>query len=338
MNHRSRCTVGEASAPPWPVILIAAAIALLPVGCGRHEPAAPQGPAVKVQTLEIQLQRAPDVYEAVGTVRAKLTATVSPRVMATIQQIPVKAGDFVRAGDELARLDDRDLRAEYVRAQADYDRFKNLLEKEAATRAEFDAVQSRYRTAEANLSYADITAPFDGVVGQKLCDVGDLASPGKPLFVVEQPSDFRLETQVPERFAGVIGAGKPVHVVIDATGEKCDGTIGEVDPAGDPASHTFVVKIDLRCQQALKSGQFGRAELFVGERTGLFVPRGAIHERGQLTYVLVAADGAARMRLVKPGGGYADLVELLSGVQVGDRVIVKAEGELSDGQQISALP
>jgi RND family efflux transporter MFP subunit len=338
MNHFSHRIAGAVSSPRLVILLVATATALLQLGCGRREAAAPEGPAVKVQTLEIQLQRTPDVYEAIGTVRAKLSATVASRVMGTIQQIPVKAGDFVRAGDELVRLDDRDLRAEYDRAKADYDRFKNLLEKEAATRAEFDAVQSRYRTAEANLSYANITAPFDGVVGQKLCDVGDLASPGKPLFVVEQPSDFRLETQVPERLAGTIGVGRAVHVSIDATGEKCAGTIGEVDPAGDPASHTFVVKIDLQCQQPLKSGQFGRAELFVGERTGMFVPKDAVHERGQLTYVLVAADGTARMRLVKPGGGYADLVELLSGVQAGDRVIVKTEGDLSDGQAISPSP
>jgi len=66
----------------------------------------------------------------------------------------------------------------------------------------------------------------------------------------------------------------------------------------------------------------------------LFVPKEAVHERGQLTYVLVAVDGAAQMRLVKPGSGYTDLIELLSGVQPGDRVIVKAEGELSDGQRV----
>jgi multidrug efflux system membrane fusion protein len=336
MKHFSVRTVGTASLPRLAVEMIALGGLLLQFGCGRREAAPPGGPAVKVQTMVVQLQRAPDIYEAVGTVRAKLTATVSPRIMAAIQQISVRAGDAVRAGDVLARLDDRDQRAEYDRAKADYDRYKNLLQKEAVTRAEFDAIQSRYRTAEANLSYAKITAPFDGVIGQKLCDLGDLASPGKALFVVEQPSDFRLETQVPERFASVIGVGRNVHVVIDATGEKCDGSIAEVDPAGDPASHTFVVKIDLQCQQPVKSGQFGRARLLVGERTGLFVPKTAVHERGQLTYVWVATDGAARMRLVKPGGGYADRVELLAGAQPGDRVIVSAEGELNDGQRVEA--
>jgi RND family efflux transporter MFP subunit len=310
-------------------VLIAIAAA-----CGhKHERAADQLPAAKVEVIEVRLQRTPDISEVVGTVRAKLTATVSAKVTATIQEIPVRAGDFVRAGQELAKLDSRDLRAEFERRKADYDRYKTLLEKQAVTPAEFDAVQSRYRVAEANLSYASIVAPFDGVVGQKLCDVGDLASPGKPLFVVEQPTDFRLEAQVPERFANAIGVGKSVYVVIDATQEKCDGTIREIDPVGDSASRSFLVKIDLQCKQPLKSGMFGRAELILGERFAMFVPKDAVHERGQLTYVFVVADGRAQMRLVKTSKSYLDAVEILSGLQQGERVIVA--GEVADGQPAS---
>ncbi len=311
-----------------------AALALL-VGCGRREATAPEGPLVKVQTIEAQIQRVPDIYEAVGTVRAKLTATVSAKMMATIQEVLVRAGDPVRRGQELARLDDRDLRAEYERAKADFARSKALLEKQAATPSEFDAVQSRYRVAEANLSYTSITAPFDGVVGQKLCDAGDLAAPGKALFLVEQPTDFRLETQVPERFATSVGVGQGVGVLIDATAEKCAGTVAEVDPAGDPSSRSFLVKIDLPCKQALKSAMFGRAQLLIGERSGLFLPKATVHERGQLTFVFVADDGQARMRLVKTGKEYLDLVEVLSGLQPGEKVVVGAEGELTDGRRIS---
>ena len=116
------------------LLLVATGMSLLQTSCSRHDATTDARQPVKVQTMEVQLQRAPEIYEAAGTVRAKLTATVSAKVMATIREIPVKAGDSVRAGDELAKLDDRDLRAEYERARADYDRFKNLLEKQAATR------------------------------------------------------------------------------------------------------------------------------------------------------------------------------------------------------------
>jgi RND family efflux transporter MFP subunit len=315
------------------LLLIPAMTAAL-LSCGReHSPARTGGPAVKVQTLEVQLQRAPEIYEAVGTVRPRLSAVVSPKVMAAIQQIPVKPGDVVRAGDPLARLDDRDLRAEFDRAKADFDRFESLLEKQVVTRAEFDAVQSRYRVAAAALSYATIAAPFDGIVAQKLCDVGDLASPGKPLFVVDQPTDYRLEAEVPERFASVVGLGKSVHVVVEATGEKCVGAVGEIVPASDPASRSFLIKIDLQCRQGLRSGIFGRAQLAVGERPAMFVPSTTVRERGQLTFVYVAADGRAQMRLVKTGKSYLDATEILAGLQPGERVIIA--GEVADGQPVS---
>ncbi len=312
------------------------AIALpLLFGCGpKQERAEDNRPAVKVQTLTAALKSVPDIHEVVGTVRPKLAATVSAKVMASIEQIPVTAGDTVTAGQLLAKLDDRDLRAEFERAQADYNRFKALLDKQAATRAEFDAVQSRYRVAETALSYATLTAPFTGVVAQKLCDAGDMAAPGKPLFVIEQAGAFRLEAQVPDRFAEAVVVGKSANVVVDATGEKCAGPIAEVVPAADPATRSFLVKIDLDCRQPLRSGMFGRAQLLIGERTAIFVPKSALHERGQLTYLFVVTDGQAQMRLVKPGKEYLDAVEILSGLEPGEKVVVRAEAELNDGARV----
>ncbi len=306
-------------------------IALVIAGCGHQQKPAAELPTVKVQTIEAQPTRTPDIFEVAGTVRPKLWAEVSSKVMAAVLEVPVRAGDAVGAGQLLARLDDRDLRAEFDRAKADFDRYKTLLEKQAVTPAEFDAVRSRYRVAETALSYAQITAPFDGVVVRKLCDVGDLAAPGKPLFVVEAPFDYRLEANVPERFPVAVGA--KLHVVIDATGEKCVGEVGEVVPAADPASRSFLVKINLQCRQALKTGMFGRAQFVSGERFAMFVPKGAVHERGQLTYVFVVGDGRAQMRLVKTGKSYLDAVEILSGLQTGERVIVA--GEVSDGQPVT---
>jgi RND family efflux transporter MFP subunit len=268
--------------------------------------------------------------EVVGTVRPKLSATISAKVMAGILEIPVKAGDAVGAGSLLARLDDRELRAEFEKAKADFDRYKTLLDKQAATRAEFDAVQSRYRVAEAALSDGQITAPFDGIVAQKLCDTGAMAAPGKPLFVIEQPSEYRLEADVPERFSVVVGTKS--FVLIDATGEKCAGTIGEVVPAADPVSRSFLVKINLECRQPVKSGMFGRAQLILGERFGMFVTKEAVHERGQLTYVFVVAAGRAQMRLVKTGKTYLDAVEILAGMQTGEHMIVA--GDVADGQPV----
>jgi RND family efflux transporter MFP subunit len=309
-----------------------AIVVALATACGhKPEPVADHRPVVKVETVEIQLQRTPDIAEIVGTVRPKQLADVSPKIMAAILEIPVKAGDAIGAGQPLAKLDDRELRAEFDRAKADFDRYKTLLAQQAVTPAEFQQVQSRFRVAEAALSDAQIVAPFDGVVVRKFGDVGDLASPGKPLFVVEQPFDYRLEANVPERYP--VSVGQKMFVLIDATGEKCEGTVGEVVPAADPVSRSFLVKIDLQCRQALKTGLFGRAQLMLGERFAMFAPKSAVHERGQLTYIFVARDGHAQMRLVRTGKSYLDALEILSGLQSGERVIVT--GEVADGQPVS---
>lgn len=310
------------------------AVALL-AGCGRSPEDSRQALSpVKVQAIPVVLQQTPEIYEAVGSVRPKLSATVSAKVMTTIEQISVKAGDAVTNGQLLAKLDDRELLAEFDRAKGDHDRLKILLEQQAVAQSEFDAVNARYRVAQAALSYARIAAPFDGVISSKSCDVGDLASPNKPLFVIEQTSAYRLEARVPERFAAAGAIGRTVRVTIDATGETCDGVIGESEPSVDAVSIGFLVKVDLQCHQPVQSGMFGRAQLPIGERPALLVPESAVHQRGQLTYLFISKDGHAQMRLVKTGKTHGDAVEILSGLQVGERVITNTGSELTDGSPI----
>jgi multidrug efflux system membrane fusion protein len=312
-----------------------AVIVVVLTGCGRkHEPSGAEAPPPTVETLALAPRRVPETYEVVGTVRPKVAATLSAKVMAVIQQIPVKSGDAVKAGDVLAELDDREVRAAFERAQADYERSKKLLDEGAAPQAEFQTAEERYRVAKAALSYATIAAPFDGIVSEKLCDAGDLATPGKALFTVEQPTDFRLEAYVPDRYAGAVLVGTAVHVAVEAVGGECDGSVGEVVPASDPSSRSFLVKIDLHPKKPLRSGVFGRAQLVVGERSGLFIPKSAVHERGELTFVYVADGGRARMRLVKLGKTLDGKVESLAGLEAGERLIVSTADEIADGRQI----
>ena len=315
--------------------IVALLLSGLVVGCGHEsQTGESKAPAVPVHVQRVDLQQTPEVYEVVGTVRPKVAATVSAKVMATIEQIPVKAGDTVKPGDLLAKLDDRELRAEFDRAKSDYDRVHTLLEQQIIAQSEFDQVNARYRVAQTALSYARVTAPFDGVVASKQCDVGDLASPNKALFVIEQTGAFRLEARVPERFATAAVVGKSAFVVIDATGEKCTGVIDESEPSADPVSRGFLVKIDLQYRQPVQSGMFGRAQLLVGERPALFVNRASVHQRGQLTYLFIATNSHAQMRLVKTGKEYLDAVEILSGLQPGEQVITDSTSDLADGSVI----
>lgn len=320
-----------------PLLCLVAVISpLILFGCKRDsgQSVVDTAPPIKVQTLVIEPKTIPDTYDVVGTVRPKVSATIAAKLTAVILTVSVKPGDTVKAGAPLAQLDDREARAEFERAQSEFDRFKSLLEKQAVTRQEFDAIEARYRVAKAALSYAAITAPFDGIVAEKLCDVGDLAMPGKALFSVEQPTEFRLEAFVPDRFSEVVKVSTPVRVAVESVGGESDGVVGEVIPASDPMSHSFLVKVDLRSPKPLKSGMFGRALLTVGERTGYFAPKSAVKERGQLTFVYVVSEGRAQMRLVKTGKTVGDQVELLSGVNAGDKIVTTIDGEIMDGRRV----
>lgn len=320
------CFVWHAIACPTLVLLAA---------CNHKSstPTAETRPAVPVQTIAGEFTPTPNSVAVVGTVRARLTATIAAKVTATVRAVGVKAGDTVTAGQVLAQLDDRALRAEYDRAKTDYERYRTLQAKAAATPAETEAVQMRYRVAEVALSDCQLVAPFAGQVTGKSCDVGDLATPGKPLFTLEQPTDFRLEVNVPEHDAAGLTPGQPIGCLIEATGEQCAGQVDEVSPAVDPATRTVLVKISLKCQQPLKSGMYGHAQLVSGERRTMFVPQRAVHERGQLTFVFMAEAGHARMRLVRTGKTNRDAVEILAGIQPSERVIVS--GEVADGQSVS---
>jgi len=312
------------------LLTLAGVVAL--AGCSKKS-ASPSDnrPAIKVQTVEIQSTLLPDVVAITGTVRAKVTATVAAKIIAAIRAVPVHVGDSVTNGQLLAQLDDRDLRVEFEKAKADFDRYQKLLANQAVTPAEFEAMQSRYRVATVALSDTTIAAPFAGVIVEKFANAGDMAAPGKPLCVIEQPANYRLEANAPERLSCKIDQAVPV--VIEATGETCEGRISEIVPASDPVSRTVLVKIELPCRQALQSGQFGHVQLSVGVRAALLVPAGAVHERGQLTFVFVADAGKARMRLVRAGKTVRDAVEILAGVQAGERVIVA--GAVADGQPVS---
>jgi len=319
-------------------LVAACASSVAPSGCGdRHAPEAvvDQRPPVVVDVAVTTLHEVPDVYEAVGTVRPLLGATIAAQVTAPVLSVSVRVGSQVAARQELARLDDRELRAQYDQAAADYRRVQALLAKHAATRAELDLAESRYRVTEAALSYATITAPFAATVTEKLCDPGDMATPGKPLFVVEAVGAFRLEVAVPERLIGLVTVGNPVDVTLDAITARCVGTVGEVVPAADPASRSVTVKIDLGCPAAVRSGAFGRARIAVGTRELLGVPRSALHRRGQLAYVFVVEQGRARMRIVKVGHETADLVEILAGLDVGESVVATSGEEMTDGRSVT---
>jgi RND family efflux transporter MFP subunit len=323
--------------------------------CSRHPravPGAAVAPAIPVHTARASEVRWAVSEDITGTVRAARTATVASTIVGTIAEVRVALGDQVRPGDVLVRISAREIDARVAQAEAvavqsklEHDRSVALRDHAAISQAQADAALAQLRVAEGARSEARtmaehtiIRAPFAGTVSAKLVEVGDVATPGRSLLVIEAPELLRFEGMVPETAAHGLGRGDTLVVSIDAAGVVVDGRIAEISPSADPASRTVLVKLDLPRGTPAHPGMFGRVARTTPTRTAVAVPQTALIRRGQLDELFVVEDGIARLRLVRLAREREGLVEISSGVSQGETIAIAETGRLVDGQPVEALP
>ncbi len=335
-----------------PLILLSA-LPLL-ASCGRHEAATHEAAALPAATVRVQVARLQPhtaAEEVVGTVRSKLRAMVEAKISGRLLEYTAIPGTKVKKGDLLARLENQEIQAKVdqakamlEQAQSDFSRQKQLIESKATTRQDFDAAEARVKVATASVTeaetmagYARVTAPFDGVITRKLADVGDLAMPGKPLLEIEAPTALRFEADLPEAMLDRVNMGAKMQVRI-ATLPSLDAVVSEIAPVADPVSRTFLVKLDLPDADGLRTGQFGRVAVPVAETKLLVVPAASVLRRGQMELLFVVKEGHALLRLVKTGKVLSDGIEILSGLEEGEQVVIKDAAKLTDGQPVTIQP
>jgi RND family efflux transporter MFP subunit len=249
--------------------------------------------------------------------------------------------------------------SELTLAEATFKRYQTLYEKKSVSPQEFDEVKARYQTAQARrdmarsgqaqakaalqqahtaLGYTHILAPFDGIVTERKIDVGTLASPGMPILTIEDQRRFRLEASVNESDVQFVRLGQAVPVFVDALGDQeLKGKVVEIVPAADAASRSFVVKVEMPIERALRSGLFGRARFARGERSALLIPRSAVVERGQLQGIYVLdLNRIAGLRYITLGKLSAGQVEVLAGLQVGEMLIADPGSRELNGKKVES--
>ena len=242
-------------------------------------------------------------------------------------------------------------------AESTMKRYQILWDKKSVSPHEFDEIRARLRAASARrelavagetqaravlaqtrttAGFSRIRSPFDGVVTERRIDPGALAVPGIPLLTVESRGRYRLEATVDERNLAGIRLGQSAPVVIDAIGaDALTGKVVQIVPAADPASRSFVVKIELPQSGRLRSGLFGRARFQLGQHEGVTVPRAAIVDRGQMRGVLVVGqDRVATLRYLTLGQTSGENVEVLSGLNPGEMVIAAPGQQELAGKRI----
>jgi RND family efflux transporter MFP subunit len=310
------------------------------------------GPTVQVRVAAVESHGFTATEEVVGTVRTRLHATVEAKVAGRIESLTAAPGQTVRQGQVLATLDARETQARLDSAKAvldqamrDLERVGRLLKDGAATPSELEAVQSRHRMAlaavsemETILGHARVVAPFDGVITRKAVDVGDLATPGRPLVEIEDPTHLRFEADVPEALIDQIASGARLPVRIASRKDSIEGVVVEMAPVAEAVSRTYRVTLDLPVLPGLRAGQFGRVAVPTGQTTVPHVPSAAVFQRGQLEYVVVAVAGRAQLRLFRTGKHLAPDVEVISGLEVGEKVVVQEPDRVLEGQPLEVIP
>lgn len=333
-------------------------LALLPAtlvvaGCAKEEKRTAETAAdstAVVQVAAAEAAQVPIQTEVSGTVRAIERAVLAAKLMGAIEELPVTLGQRVKSGDVLVKIAAADVSArvtdaktQLAGARRDLERERGLLATGATTAVSVrdleDRVASseaRLREAEAMLGYAQIRAPFDGVVVRKPANTGDLASPGTPLLEVHGEGRFEVEAAVPESVAAKLVVGGPVHVTVAAADQAFAATIAEISAGANDQARATLIKVAVPAGVPLRSGQFARLLLPGPSRTAVLVPATAVTLVGQMERVFVVTQlNRAVLRLVKSGPRFADRVELLAGVQPGDHILVNPPAGLRDGQRVT---
>lgn len=280
------------------------------------------------------------------------------QVLAVIDDAqPRAAMERATAAAAAAQQDVAATESDYALAESTSKRYQSLFDKKSVSPQEFDEVKARRQGALArrdmavagleeakaalaqartSLEHSRIRAPFNGVISEKKVDSGTLVSPGMPIFTVEDTRRYRLEATVDESNIQLVRIGQAVPVTLDALGsESLQGKVADIVPAADPASRSFLVKVDLASDKRVRSGLFGRLRLPRGERASLLVPRTAVVQRGQLQGVyVVGTNRIADLRYVTLGKVLDQQVEVLSGLENGETLVLSPGVLELGGKQI----
>ncbi len=187
--------------------------------------------------------------------------------------------------------------------------------------AQMQEAQAAVREARTMLSYTEINAPFSGRVIQKMVDVGDMVTPGQPLFLLDVAAQPQLHAYIAESLITHLTVGQTLTVEIDALSKTLEGSVAEIVPQAEPGSRTTLVKIALAPMPDLVSGLYGRVAIPYGTYRALVVPTAAVKEVGQLHLVTVLdIDGYPHRRFITLGQIHDGLVEVLTGLQEGEEV------------------
>lgn len=340
---------------PTLALLASLVTVALTTSCRREPAAAAEAafPPVRVQVAAVQRASLPVIFETTGTVRAVQRATVAARLSGSIASLSLRLGDTVRAGDVLLAIAAPDVSARVVQVRAqlaqverELARERGLLATGAGTKDTVKLLEDRLaqtqaslREAETLVDYATVRAPFNGTIARKHVEAGDFASVGAPLVQIDGRDAFEIEVGLPESLAARLAVGTALEVETMPGGLRFPAAIAELSSASDAVARSHTAKLAVPAGTQVNPGQFARVFVPGGSAAALFVPSTAVVRFGQMERVFALGDrNRASLRLVRTGATHGNQVEIVSGLDAADRVVIAPPASLHDGQPLELAP
>lgn len=333
--------------------LFALALICLLAGCGKDAVSQRDGGdrAIPVTTQRVRPQAWNDSVQALGTVRARESVTVTARVSETVQQVHFQSGDVVASGAPLVTLSGQAQQAALVEAQAAANEADRLYRRQSelaaqqliarsaldTQRAARDAANARVAQIRAQLGDRAIRAPFAGVLGIRQVSPGSLVTPGTPIATLDDTARVYVDFPVPETMLAYLAPGLRVSGHSEAYPQRrFDGIVSTLDARIDEATRSVTVRADFdNADRALRPGMLLEIELQRPQRQALLVPEIAIVQVGTDSFVYrVAPDGSVERSDVEVGARRDGLAEITRGVKAGDRIVVDGTVKLRPGSKV----
>ncbi len=323
-----------------PALYVAAALFLPTAAMAAEE--------LPFDTDVAEMARAPleRVYD--GTVEAVNRATMSAQTAGRIAEVFYDVDDYVEPGDPIVRFTDveqqsalrqakaslEEALARRKQADAEFTRAEGLFESGSSSRREYDqalaardaavarvtAARSAVATAEQQLEYTLVRAPYAGIVTERHVEVGEAVAVGQPLMSGLSLEALRVVVNLPQQVAARVREHEAAYILTEEGRVEADSVT--IFPFADSASNTFTVRVELpQGQFALYPGMFVKVAFVIGDAERLLVPTRALLRRSEVTGLYVVdSDGAVRLRQVRAGNTFDDRTEILAGLDAGERI------------------
>ena len=322
------------------------------VSCGNNNSKTaeqPQAAEVRLPNVTIMAASYKDVPQSdvyTANVEAYAKNNIAPQSPSRIQKIYVEVGDFVRAGQIVAKMDEVSLNQSKLSMANDsleYSRIKKLYEQGGVSKSDFDAMELKYNVTRSQyqnlLENTILRSPVSGVITARNYDQGDMYG-GSPIYVVEQITPVKLYVGISEMDYTRVKKNDTVTLTADALpGKTFTGRIARIYPTIDAATHTFTAEVNVaNSDRLLRPGMYARVTVNFGSNHSIVVPDDCVVKQqgsGVRSVFVLQNDNTVKEVVVTLGRHFGTEYEILSGIAEGDKVVVKGQASLKNGSKVN---